>query len=100
MRSKETMKKIFRKITILIALLIIVSSAFLFTACSKQMGRVVDKDTVYYIDTKKSSIKGFDFRLLVNKKSNITLRKDGTATLQVKLIDGIGSFLNLILPEG
>ncbi|HHU42789.1 MAG: hypothetical protein WCS45_06085 [Clostridia bacterium] len=94
------MKKVLRISIILIIISIIISSMFLFTACTKDETRVFDKDKVFLISIKESKIRGFPFNLVVDKSSNITLRKDGIATLHIKLIDGLGALLGFILPEG
>ncbi|MFW5780556.1 MAG: hypothetical protein ACOCWI_03815, partial [Bacillota bacterium] len=85
------MKNITKKLIALITLSLIVSCVFLFTACSQTKGRLVEEDTIFYINRKESSIKGISLNLLLHKNSAITLRKDGTATIHLRLMDGLGS---------
>ena len=95
------MKNIIKKVIALTTLIIIISCVFLLTACDdKSRGRVVEEDTIFYIDRKNSSIKGIALNLLLNKNSCITLRKDGTATIHIRLMDGMGSALNYIAGDG
>jgi lysophospholipase L1-like esterase len=43
--------------------------------------RLVEEDTVFHIDRSKSHLKSFQFDTILTDESQITLRKDGTASL-------------------
>lgn len=88
------MKKTYTKITAIIAIIFL--SLFLFTACAPKQ-RVVKEDEVFFLDLKQSSLQGFTLDLFLDKSSNITLRKDGTATILVKSRPGIGDFVTFML---
>lgn len=87
------MKNIFRKTTIAALALLLLLNVFVLVACN----RTVKADTVYYIDTKESKIMNIPLTLILDKESNITLRKDGTASVSIKTSAAFAGALNLML---
>jgi len=91
------MKKMMKKSVAIIAVITIIFSLFLFASCNKKK-QVLENDTVFYIDTLNSVImENVSFSLFVDDSSYIALRKDGTATIHIRIKDGLGSVLNYAL---
>ncbi|NCA67930.1 MAG: hypothetical protein EOM87_07705 [Clostridia bacterium] len=97
---KKYMKKI---IVLLIVAVMAVSSSFVFASCEPETAQavtyLVEEDTVFVMDTAKSSIMGINFNLFLDKSSNITLKPDGTATITIKTNNNFRNLLNVALTQ-
>lgn len=82
------MKKLNKYIVLITIIVLLFSAVAALTACkdSDDDGRrLVETETVYYIDIGKSSVKGIPLVFLDSELSCLTLRTDGTATLRLQL---------------
>ncbi|MGI6701193.1 MAG: hypothetical protein ACOX3U_01830 [Christensenellales bacterium] len=77
----------------LTAILILIMIASLYS-CNPSRVR---KDTVFYIDVDNSTIMDAPFNAFIDPSSNVTLRKDGTATLYLRIRDDVTVMLNSLL---
>ena len=91
----------FRKLMILFtAILIFVNILFLYSCNADDVEEeYLDADTIYYIDTENSEAFGYDFNALIDKTSNITLRKNGTATISIRLKEIVNTILLIALAK-
>ena len=78
------MKKIIKKSYIfLIIIAICFSFIFALSGCNEK-NSYLDEDVIFYLDRANSSISGIPLNLALDNTSNITLTKDGIATIYIK----------------
>ena len=84
--------KIF-KIILIVILIGAFGAGTYFASLPNEGKRVVAKDTYYTFDTLSSSVSGIPAIFLNEKKSGITLRKDGTASIRLVVYDILGGMI-------
>lgn len=100
------MKKIYiKKICAIITILVITAlSIICFTACTEEEAEattyLMEEDTVFAIDLQNSTIMGLPFNLFIDDDSNITINKNGTATVTFLTTRALRSIFNIALSQG
>lgn len=93
-----------RIIAFLIAVVMLLSAASILGACKKAPAEsetyLIAEDTVFPIDLANSSLMGLPFSLVIDSSSCITLRADGTATINIKTTRALSGIVNAAIGGG
>lgn len=93
------MKKVFKKSTAILVILLVIASLFVFSSC-KPKQRVMEEDTVFYIDLENTKVKNKKLNLFLDEESNITLTSDGKASINIKADKALSGYVYLALRSG
>lgn len=92
------MKKAKRYISLILIAVLALSCLAALAACDKKDDghRLVEQETIYYINTKDSKVKNFPLGVALDKNNSmLILRPDGTAIFRLQTIKGLRAALEL-----